>query len=299
MSERVTFLDVGQGHAAVVASKGAAAVVDCPYVGSDAVISALDEDALDGVRAIFVTHRDLDHCAGVPRLLDRLRVDCVYLNFAWAVPPESSAKIRVKSVLSSIFSKAERDAIPIEHLYADHTGDVGGAEWIVLAPTVYDAGRAALNDASNRASLVIIWSLGGRRFLMMGDADRRTIETLLADDVDLTVDVLLASHHGAKIANTKELLDRTSALFAVISVGRGNAYNHPHQETLQTMAAKQGCRIMCTQVNLLCEPNHVAAPACAGSITFFVGADSSFTIDPSEEEHDLTIGGWTSPQCRI
>ncbi len=296
MSGTVTFLNVGQGHAAVIASDGAAAVVDCPYVGPDAVVAALHEGGVDGLQAIFVTHRDLDHCAGVPDLLERLDVGVVYLNFAWALPPESSAKVRVKAVLSSIFSIAERDAVPIDRVYAGASGTVGSGDWFVLAPTVYDAGRATLNDATNRASMVMVWSLDSRRFLIMGDADHVTIDGLLAGYVDLAVDVLLVSHHGAYIANTAALLDRTAPSFAVISVGRVNAYGHPHEDTLSAMAHKAGCRIMCTQVNGLCEPDHVAEPACAGSVRFVVDA-GALMVEPSEVQHDVTIAGWSAPRC--
>lgn len=296
MSGTITFLDVGQGHAAVVVSDGAAAVVDCPHVGPDAVGAALREGGIEGVQAIFVTHRDLDHCAGVPDLLERFDVRTVYFNFAWALPPESSAKIRVKAVLSSIFSKAERDAVSIKQVYAGAADAVGSAGWLVLAPTVYDAGRATLNDATNRASMVIVWSLEGRRFLIMGDADHVTIDRLLAGDADLGVDVLLASHHGAYIANTAALLDRAAPSFAVVSVGRVNAYGHPHEDTLRAMARKADCRIMCTQVNGFCEPNYVAEPACAGSVRFVVAA-GALAVEPSEVQHDVMIAGWSAPRC--
>lgn len=297
MSRNVAFLNVGQGHAAVISSDGAAAVVDCPHLGPDAVVATLEAGGIDAVQAIFVTHRDLDHCAGVPDLLDRFDVGTVYLNFAWAVPPESTAKVRVKAVLSSIFSKAERDAVPIEHVYAGSVGTVGVAGWLVLAPTVYDAGRATLNDATNRASMVLVWSIDGRRFLIMGDADHVTIDALLSTDAELTVDVMLVSHHGAKIANTDALLERTDPDYAVISVGRVNAYGHPHADTLQVVAEREGCRIMCTQVNSLCEAAPGAGPTCAGTVIFEIGAGGTITVSPSEAQHDLTIASWTSPRC--
>lgn len=298
MSGAVAFLNVGQGHATVISSGGtAAAVVDCPHVGPDAVVATLAAGGIDAVQAIFVTHRDLDHCAGVPDLLDRLDVGTVYLNFAWAVPPASNAKVRVKAVLSSIFSKAERDAVPIEHVYAGSAGPVGDAAWKVLAPTVYEAGRAALNDATNRASMVIVWSVEGRRFLIMGDADHVTIDRLLATDAELTVDVMLVSHHGAQIANTRALLARTEPDYAVMSVGRVNAYGHPHPDTLEAMAERPGCRIMCTQVNNLCEAATGAGPPCAGTVIFEVDAAGTMTVSPSEAQHDETIAAWSSPRC--
>jgi competence protein ComEC len=295
----ISFLDVGQGHAAVLTSAGSAAVVDCPHQGGAAVITRLASEGFGAVEAIFVTHRDLDHCAGVPDLLEQLEVGVVYLNFAWALPPQSTARTRVKAVLSSIFSKAERDAVPIERVYAGANGVIGHATWTALAPTVYDTGRATLNDATNRASLVIMFSLGERRFLILGDADRVTIANLLNAWADLHADAVLVSHHGAKIANTAALLDRVDPAFGVISVGRLNGYGHPHADTLRELSQRQNCRVMCTQVNALCEPNAVVDAACAGTITFYVDEHGDVTVTPSVAAHSVTVAGWTAPRCVV
>lgn len=297
MSAAVSFLDVGQGHAAVLTSNGIAAIVDCPFRGVDAVLTALVAEGVEAADAIFVTHRDLDHCAGVPELLERIDVRTLYLNFAWALPPESRARVRVKAVLSSIFSKAERDAVPIVHVYAGDHGAVGDLLWTVLAPTVYDAARATLNDATNRASMVLLLTIADRRFLIMGDADEVTIQNVLDGGAELNADALLVSHHGAQIGNTSQLLDQVDPRFAVISVGRVNGYGHPHVDTLEGIAARATCRLMCTQVNGLCESKSVGESSCAGTVTFFVSADGDLTVNPSATSHGATISGWTSPRC--
>jgi competence protein ComEC len=294
----VWFLDVGQGHAAIVSSPNEVCIVDCPRRGVISVKDALAAAGVVHVAAIFVTHRDLDHCGGVPELLDAVDVGAIYMNFAWAVPPESAAKVRVKAMLSSIFSKAERDALPIRHVYAGESGSLGQAGWVVLAPTVYDAGRANLNDATNRASLVLEFALGTRRFLIMGDADHLTVGALLADAaLDLNVDVLLVSHHGALLANLDELLVRTAPTHAVISVGRVNAYAHPHGATLTRIAAQPACRLLCTQVNHLCHVGPVNSSRCAGTVHFLV-YDGDLLVEPDPAAHDAVIDTFDSPRCR-
>jgi competence protein ComEC len=292
----VWFLDVGQGHAAVVAAGDEACVIDCPARGVAAVLGALSHGNPSEVAAIFVTHRDLDHCGGIPKLLDSVKAGVVYLNLAWALPPESSAKVRVKAVLSSIFSKTERDAIPLRHAYRDDTGNIGEVRWQVLAPTAYDAGRASLNDETNRASMVILFAIGARRFLILGDADHITLAAVLSLDWELHCDVLLASHHGAHLTNFDAVLERVQPAYAIISVGNRNPYGHPHETTLARLAGRSGCRIMCTQVNRLCQPDLIGPPSCAGSVHFRVTGEA-LDVEPDVATHQAVIERWSSPRC--
>ncbi|MBR4869942.1 MAG: hypothetical protein IKU12_04065 [Oscillospiraceae bacterium] len=53
------------------------------------------------------------------------------------------------------------------------------------------------------------------------------------------IEVLLAGHHGADDACSKELLQRTAAKAVVISVGE-NSFGHPGYE-MQMRAMEAGC----------------------------------------------------------
>ena len=48
----------------------------------------------------------------------------------------------------------------------------------------------------------------------------------------LKVDVLKAGHHGSKGSSSPEFLHQLQPQIALISAGKNNRYNHPHQETL-------------------------------------------------------------------
>ena len=49
---------------------------------------------------------------------------------------------------------------------------------------------------------------------------------------DLRVDVLKAGHHGSKGSSSPEFLEHIKPKLALISAGKNNRYQHPHQETL-------------------------------------------------------------------
>ena len=64
----------------------------------------------------------------------------------------------------------------------------------------------------------------------MGDASSKVEKELLNDNIDS--DVLKVGHHGSKYSSSISFLNKVTPDVAIISVGEGNSYEHPHSITL-------------------------------------------------------------------
>lgn len=65
---------------------------------------------------------------------------------------------------------------------------------------------------------------------------------------DVSADVLKVGHHGSNTSTSEAFLERVDPTYAVISVGEGNSYGHPHAETLEKLEA-QGCKVCRTDTD--------------------------------------------------
>ena len=72
-------------------------------------------------------------------------------------------------------------------------------------------------------------------FLLTGDASTKVEENL--DRKDLESTVLKVGHHGSSTATNEEFLNLVNPTYAVISVGKNNQYEHPHNTVLNTLAS--------------------------------------------------------------
>jgi competence protein ComEC len=91
------------------------------------------------------------------------------------------------------------------------------------------------SSAKNNDSLVLEITYGQRRFLLTGDAERNVELELVNRALLQHVDVLKVAHHGSKTSTLPDVLSLLRPSFAVISVGEGNLYNHPHPDVSARM----------------------------------------------------------------
>jgi len=83
--------------------------------------------------------------------------------------------------------------------------------------------------------------------LITGDRSQVGEEVLL-DMADIPqLDALVVGHHGAASSTGELLLTATRPKLALISVGEGNAYDHPSQTVLARLKAF-GCQIRRTDL---------------------------------------------------
>lgn len=90
----------------------------------------------------------------------------------------------------------------------------------------------------NDSSIVVRFTAESRSFLFTGDVSSE-VEGLLVEHYpnDIDVDVLKVGHHGSRYSSSNAFLGVVTPELAVIEVGAGNSYGHPHQEALDRLSA--------------------------------------------------------------
>ena len=108
----------------------------------------------------------------------------------------------------------------------------------------------------NNNSMVLRVSVGETAFLFTGDAEVEAEFDILEQGFDISADVLKVSHHGSSGSSVEEFLAYTNADYAVISVGKGNIYDHPEAVTLKRLQ-NYGMEIFRTdeQGTIVCSTN--------------------------------------------
>lgn len=109
----------------------------------------------------------------------------------------------------------------------------------VLAP------NSSSYEDLNNYSVVIKITYQDVSFLLEGDAEAESETEMLKSGADLRADVLKVAHHGSNSSTSSAFLNMVKPKYAVISVGAGNEYHHPHPTTL-TRLQKAGVQILRT-----------------------------------------------------
>jgi competence protein ComEC len=85
---------------------------------------------------------------------------------------------------------------------------------------------------TNNTSIVVKITYGKTSFLFTGDAERESESDILAAGFNLESTVLKVGHHGSDTSTSYPFLREIMPQYAVISVGKGNPYGHPNDNTL-------------------------------------------------------------------
>lgn len=220
----VYFLDIGQGDAIFVESPSHGRLL-IDGGKNRKVLSELGKIlpfADKRIDIVLATHPDLDHIGGLPEVVSRYDVG---LFIESGVTEENSVDTELENRLE--IEKA--DKLIAERGMTIDFGD--GVKFTILFPN-QDVSWWPTNDASIVAKL----SYGEHDFILTGDATARTESILLNLGVEsLNAEVLKAGHHGSRTSTTLEFAQAVSPEYAIISAGKDNSYNHPHQEVLDIL----------------------------------------------------------------
>jgi competence protein ComEC len=240
---RATFLDVGQGDAALLdLPDGSLMLVDAggaprggPDPGLRAIVPLLRARRREAVDVLVITHPHPDHYGGAKAVLDHVRVREVWDGGQGrAEAPDGEA--------SRLLAEAQRRGARLRgpEALCDAPRYFGAARVEVLWPCPHFDTLLEPNDNS----LVLRVTLGAHTLLLAGDVEREAERALVRNHAArLRADVLKVPHHGSRTSSGRAFLRAVRPRHAVVSAGRGNGFGHPHAEVLERLG-RIGARVL-------------------------------------------------------
>jgi competence protein ComEC len=221
---RVTFLDVGQGDAALLEVPEGAVLVDQGPPEAD-VAGQLRAAGVSRLAALVMTHPQQDHVGGAEDVIRELDVDSVLEPGLEVDNPADDAALSV----------ARTTDVPVLTARAGQRFRLGALRLHVLWPD----GPGGAGEDPNENAIVVLASYGAVDILLTADAESNVTARLSLRPVE----VLKVAHHGSEDPGLPGLLDVLRPRVAVISAGRDNSYGHPRPETLAALGAFPGLRL--------------------------------------------------------
>jgi len=227
----VNFFDVGQGDSIFIETPGRHQILIDGGPGS-AILEKLAKEMPFWDRTIdliILSHPERDHLAGLIEVMKRYRVE----NILWTGIIRDTAEFKEwKKAIEEEKANVKIAQVPQKIFWRSHLQNYSFIE--VLYPFENLAGQELTN--SNNTSIVSRLVFGDNSFLFTGDVQKSAEKKLAEGENNLDSDILKVAHHGSKNSNSKEFVEKVSPEIAVISVGKGNSYGHPHQEVLDILS---------------------------------------------------------------
>ncbi|WP_312561868.1 ComEC/Rec2 family competence protein [Anaerospora sp.] len=228
----VKVLDIGQGDAILIRSGGQVTMIDTGDTPAKEKLAAiLSKEGITTVDKLILTHPHSDHIGGATTVLERFTVKQVY----------DSGQTTTTATYRKYMQTVEKKKIPFTLLAAGDTVDIGGgASLKILSPKkpffTEDNGQLDLNNNSIVAKLIF----GSFSMLFTGDAEKQSeLQMIKSNGSELKSSVLKVGHHGSNTSSTPEFLKAVAAEAAIISLGEGNDYHHPHPGTLKKLESQK------------------------------------------------------------
>ena len=221
----VYFLDVGQGDSTLIIGENLKYVImidtggkinykteewetrNKVYDNSNNIISFLKSKGITKIDLLIATHGDIDHIGYASNIMDEIKVENSWIN-----------KNQINELESKILNNTS-------------SNNFKKLEIINL--------NNQIKEDENNSSLVLYFKIYNLSFLIMGDAGLKIEDEILKRYNLNNIDVLKVGHHGSKTSTGSNFIKALNPKFSIISVGRNNRYNHPHQEVLNNLKNTQ------------------------------------------------------------
>ena len=221
----IYYIDVGQGDSVFIDTSGLDVLIDGGTRTAGAtVVDFLEDLNIFEIHLMVATHMDADHIGGLITVLNSaIQVDQILIN----------NQTGTTVTYNDFMALANTNSISIAQR---------GVTFVLAQNvnlTVLNPVQPLEFNKQNLNSVALRLQIGESNFLLMGDAEVETEESILQSGMEVGGDVLKVGHHGSNTATSDHFLSAVSPSIAIVSAGEDNPYGHPHQETLDKLIANQ------------------------------------------------------------
>lgn len=238
---KIHYIDVGQGDSILLQQGGKNMLIDAgTNKSTDSLLKYLDEQNIDKIDYLILTHPHEDHIGGADKVISRFNIGTVIM------PKITASTKTFKDVVSAMNAKNLKATSPVP----GSKFKLGDADCTILGPINSD------RDDLNTYSVVLKVKYKDASFMFTGDAQASNEQDMIGRGYDLKADVLKAGHHGSRTSSSQDFLDRVNPRYAVISCGKGNDYGHPHKQIMDRLK-KMGIKVYRTDESgtIICTSN--------------------------------------------
>lgn len=216
---KVYFFDVGQADSILVINEDKTMLIDAGNNDDgDLLVKNLKKLNVSKIDYLIGTHPHEDHIGGLDNIIKNFVIGKIYM------PKVQTNTKTFEDVLDAVSDKGLKITTPkVGDLF-----NVGNAECKVLAVG---------NDANNlnSTSIVIKMDFDGLSYAFMGDAEEDVESLILNENRIGKINILKVGHHGSSTSSSKKFINKIAPELSIISVGKDNSYNHPHEATLKRL----------------------------------------------------------------
>lgn len=218
----VSFVDVGQGDCSVIKLPDEKIMmIDAGDNGHEGeVIDFLRDNKIKKIDYLIATHPHSDHIGGMSEVISRFEIGNIYM------PKVSHTSETFKSMINEITKKNLKIHSATAEKVIVEDKDLS-IKFIAPVNDKYDD----LNNYS--AGVKLLYK--NNSFLFCGDMEQISENEVLNLGANINCDVLKVAHHGSSTSSGDKFLEKASAKYAVISCGKDNDYNHPHNEVIKRL----------------------------------------------------------------
>ncbi len=228
----VVFLDVGNGDAILLESRGQRLLIDGGPPGDPGirapVVQRLREAGVDSIDAVMFTHPHADHIGGLADVLATFKAG-ILLDPGIDHP---------SPVYEHLLETALQEGCAYEMIEEGRTISLGQDVSIEVV-------HLERSLSVNEASAVFLVKTGNFTMLITGDIEEETIRRMTLESFPVTV--LKVPHHGSRSSLFPPWSRRIAPMMAVFCVGRDNPFGHPHPAVVADWAST-GASVLRTDI---------------------------------------------------